>query len=344
MAADKKTNRLNPISAHPMDVKRGTFLSEMSRMAILNSTRLGYETSIKTLCLLYIGRGYPVQWIKHLAKTQLEQRWLNRLREPQERAHGVLVLKSEFNPIWEPFNSHELMSIIREKWIKNHLLIQWCDEPHCEHLAHFGGINRSARLKKLSRTRRDLDDAVARNNDEANRSFGADTLEAVGRRVRIRTGPSGATVFARGSATVGGLAPLWGEVHAGLPDAAIEADDLLVQLNQLLKPVYCTGSEPSPQKLPQPGGALSYRVVWKDGGGSVEFVDPNTGDMVSVQRPPSLAREPMFDVHKSTFNDFKLLVSRKKGTQLGNLFTKWRHDVLLDYQMVMDITPDELAF
>jgi hypothetical protein len=46
-------------SAHPLDVKKGTFSSEISRLATLSSERSDYLNQCTEAVNMYIGRGYP---------------------------------------------------------------------------------------------------------------------------------------------------------------------------------------------------------------------------------------------------------------------------------------------
>ena len=62
--------RISWISHHPFDVKRGTFLGEMSRMASLCSSRELYNEAIHELQGLYIARGYPRGVITNLDQRQ----------------------------------------------------------------------------------------------------------------------------------------------------------------------------------------------------------------------------------------------------------------------------------
>ena len=57
--AGNHQERIPWISAHPYDVKRGTFLGEMSRMAVLSSKEEHYNEALRGLVSLYIHRGYP---------------------------------------------------------------------------------------------------------------------------------------------------------------------------------------------------------------------------------------------------------------------------------------------
>lgn len=115
----KMRNHLERIpwtSAHPLDVKRGTFIGEMSRIATLCSTREHYIGSMKDLVALYIKRGYPQNVVIPWLKSNISERWEHRLRETS-REHGeVLVLKTEFNTAWNYFNAKELGDTILGYW------------------------------------------------------------------------------------------------------------------------------------------------------------------------------------------------------------------------------------
>lgn len=341
--ARNSLERIPWITAHPLDVRKGTFLSEMSRMAVLNSTRQGYDNAIRRLRLLYIGRGYPVNLIKHWAKTQLEQRWTLRFREPRERERGVLVLKSEFNKIWESFNVRELMNVIRLKWIEGRNLVPWCDEPNCEHLPHLGGLNLAVRLQKVDKIREELVSAARSADDIAAAEFGFGSLEHLLRRARISR-------YADPS-----LVPP-GPVSAWTPSESVVIG-LCWDLKGLLRPVYCMNSmaiERRSSALPPPGGALDWVVRSElrplpltivgeraPTAGPASDGPPEGG--LGLPRRLGIFREPMFDVYKSSFDNYQLLVSRKRTTQFGDLFTKWRRDVLLDFQMVAEPTIEELT-
>ena len=109
--------RIPWISAHPPDVKKGTFLGEMSRLATLSSTWSHYSDSLRSLSALYIHRGYPAQVVKHWLKEYTAKRWQSRLSEPIQREHEeTLVLKSEFNIAWQYFQPSKLQEAIFGYW------------------------------------------------------------------------------------------------------------------------------------------------------------------------------------------------------------------------------------
>jgi hypothetical protein len=115
----KARNHLERIpwsSHHPKDVKKGTFVGEMSRLAVLCSTPDAYIEAINDLMLLYIARGYPVDLVKAWLRDNTATRWKNRLGDPR-KARDAFVLKSRFNRAWEGFNVHELGQTVVDSWL-----------------------------------------------------------------------------------------------------------------------------------------------------------------------------------------------------------------------------------
>jgi hypothetical protein len=102
-------------SNHPNDVKRGTFIGEMSRLASLSSTPEIYQDSLQGLATLYIERGYPARLVKSWVEKNSQVRWSFRLSQ-LEPAGNVLVLKSRFNPVWDTFNVNRLYETIIAEW------------------------------------------------------------------------------------------------------------------------------------------------------------------------------------------------------------------------------------
>jgi hypothetical protein len=107
--------RIPWISSHPKDVKRGTFIGEMSRLATLCSNHESYREALNDLMLIYVSRGYPVDMVRTWLRTNAEKRWNSRLSESREE-RNVFVLKSVFNPAWESFNVHELGNRVSQAW------------------------------------------------------------------------------------------------------------------------------------------------------------------------------------------------------------------------------------
>jgi hypothetical protein len=103
-------------SHHPKDVKKGTFVGEMSRLAVLCSTPNAYIEAINELRSLYIARGYPVDLVNSWLKDNTAKRWENRLGDPR-KARDAFVLKSRFNRAWDGFNVHELGQTVVNSWL-----------------------------------------------------------------------------------------------------------------------------------------------------------------------------------------------------------------------------------
>lgn len=114
--AQNLQERIPWISHHPFDVKRGTFIGEMSRLATLSSTRQHYYNSMKSLVALYVARGYPEPIVLKWLRDNLHERWDKRLSFREATPGGVLVLKTEYNTAWNYFSAKELGDTILNYW------------------------------------------------------------------------------------------------------------------------------------------------------------------------------------------------------------------------------------
>jgi hypothetical protein len=112
--------RIPWVSHHPLDVKRGTFIGEMSRLATLCSLQEHYSESIRALVSLYVVRGYPEAVVTAWLSKHYKERWEKRLlvTEQGEKSANtnVLVLKTEFNTAWNYFSASELGDTILKYW------------------------------------------------------------------------------------------------------------------------------------------------------------------------------------------------------------------------------------
>lgn len=102
-------------SAHPLDVKRGTFIGELSRLATLSSKMEYYWSAVKDLATIYTARGYPALVINSWTKQYATKKWETRLSSTIVATDPVLVVKTEFNTAWEWFNIKELRSSIMQR-------------------------------------------------------------------------------------------------------------------------------------------------------------------------------------------------------------------------------------
>jgi hypothetical protein len=123
--------RIPWISHHPLDVKRGTYLGEMSRLAALCSKLEYYQDAMHGLQGLYKARGYPTALTSQWMRNNISNKWENRydthavMAESEEKATFV-VLKSEFNPVLNYFNAKELGDTIVSKWRQS--MEMWTDD------------------------------------------------------------------------------------------------------------------------------------------------------------------------------------------------------------------------
>jgi hypothetical protein len=112
--------RIPWISYHPLDVKRGTFIGEMSRLATLSSTLPVYKSALYDLIAMYKKRGYPYQMLHEWTQKYFEERWLKRLsidsRDKPDAHADVLVLKTEYNTAWNYFSAAQLGNTILGYW------------------------------------------------------------------------------------------------------------------------------------------------------------------------------------------------------------------------------------
>jgi hypothetical protein len=280
--------RIPWISAHPKDVKKGTFLGEMSRLATLSSTRQHYKEAVLDLQSLYIARGYPVDLVKHWTKANLLKRWENRLREPIESSRGVSVLKSEFNPVWETFNIHELRTVIVKRWLDGRNAEPWCNLPNCENVTHFGIVNRLAR-EAQSRKRTALVMLHEHMADGSGTWSAPDIRES--RKARKMDSRLSAGAAHRASSSSSVL-----EAYASPPEESV--------------PIFCDAPGLESGRLPNSTFPMSWHVHWRDG------------------RHAGVERTLWFDVTRSAFFNNKFLVSRKRTTQMSDLTSTWKKAVL----------------
>ncbi|KAJ3531724.1 hypothetical protein NMY22_g8030 [Coprinellus aureogranulatus] len=112
--------RIPWISSHPIDVKRGTFIGEMSRLATLSSTFETYREALVGLCSLYEVRGYPAEHVRKWLRDNIANRWNNRLSTSSRNndTDGVFVLKTSYNTAWNYFSATQLGDAVIGTWKK----------------------------------------------------------------------------------------------------------------------------------------------------------------------------------------------------------------------------------
>jgi len=115
--AGNNRERIPWVSHHPLDVKRGVYVGECSRLAVLCSNKRNYLGAIKDLNLLYVMRGYPEKLVMAWCKRNIQERWEKRfVSRTNEREESVLVLKSRYDDVWNFFSAAELGKTVTDYW------------------------------------------------------------------------------------------------------------------------------------------------------------------------------------------------------------------------------------
>ncbi|KAH9474190.1 hypothetical protein JR316_0002860 [Psilocybe cubensis] len=105
------------VSHHPLDVKRGVYIGELSRLAVLCSTKEIYIGAIRDLNALYLMRGYPENLVMSWCKKNIQERWEKRFAlRIAEHDESILVLKTRFDQVWNWFSAAELGKTVTEYW------------------------------------------------------------------------------------------------------------------------------------------------------------------------------------------------------------------------------------
>jgi hypothetical protein len=107
--------RIPWISSHPTYIKKGAVIGEISRLAVLSSKENHFLAALIDLAKLYKARGYPDKlvnkWIFDNHKARWEKKFIKNVRDV-----APLIIKSEFNQIWNSFPLSELESTIKTAW------------------------------------------------------------------------------------------------------------------------------------------------------------------------------------------------------------------------------------
>jgi hypothetical protein len=311
--------RIPWISAHPKDVKRGTFLGEMSRLATLCSRPGFYLESIRDLKSLYIARGYPKALVDLWAKDNLAKRWKLRLADRVRSAENVFVLKSQFNPVWESFNIHKLFDVIRETWYLRCEEQPWCDLQGLCAIHNMYTIPKppemvravNMRERSLYKYRIEGSSTVAKRPRSPSPTYWRQThlseYVVEGRLSAKRPKISHESASRSGSSDEGGEGP---GVAPGkelpAPNAAqgVQAE-LAPHAPDLL--VSCRYGTDLPRLPDTSDGTRSWLCFWEEHAGRTSFV-----------------RREMLDLRKTDFFSRRALVSRKRTRNLFDLTSTWR--------------------
>jgi len=92
------------ISAYPIYMKKGTFLSKLSWVAMLSSQYNTYVSACREVADIYIARGYPPMLIASWLQENYSVHWDACLNNNKPTKADILILKSEYNIFWDFFN------------------------------------------------------------------------------------------------------------------------------------------------------------------------------------------------------------------------------------------------
>ena len=76
--AGNNRERIPWVTHHPMDVRRGVYIGELSRLAVICSHRDIYIEAVKDLNNLFQTRGYPVPLIMSWCRKNMQEHWEKR--------------------------------------------------------------------------------------------------------------------------------------------------------------------------------------------------------------------------------------------------------------------------
>jgi hypothetical protein len=320
--------RLPWASFHPPDVRCGTFLGEMSRLAMLSSTPGSYLEALEDLHGLYVGRGYPKPLLNAWIKENRLLRWRQRLATKVQSTANVLVLKTEFNPVWESFNVHELFDVIRKSWSMEYNKLPWCDlEGRCALHNHMTlpmppeiSAEVDNRLKSLFKHSFEGSASIGRSqrkhhkrSDDLTQRLLVDWV-ADGRLTKCRRGVQDVQGDASNAVASGSSSgtPRETVVMTGTQEKTAE-DDVQTTAPEVREPspdisVLCLyGGDDLPRISPEDKRPCSLLYSWECQAGRA-----------------SLVQRWRFDVYKTDLSSRWFLVSRKRIKNLYDLAAAWR--------------------
>ena len=321
-------------SHHPKDVKKGTFLGEMSRFATLCSNEIHYKDALYDLRKIYVARGYPKNLVDAWLKDHTVTRWQRRLDNRTISTDNVLVLKSEFNPMWTKFNVHELFNILRAEWVQRDPYTVWCDlkDGVCS-IHNEQTIPMSAEVsRKMQRHREHRQDALDA-YEAAQVAFRAGVQDSILQprpAARKRKAPIGHALdfgenlvqrsledftgaggsFKRLKISSGQTSPqpiISESFVAGPAPAAVTIALEKLRVDKVTYVAKSSCADPLTPRLNPPVGPYSWAKRWEYSGAGVY-----------------LHCLPMYDIRKTTLLDSRMLVSRKRTTNVFDLASLWR--------------------
>lgn len=103
-------------SAHPVAIKRATYLSELSRLAINSSNQEYYVEAVNEFREVLKARGWPTPVLRSWTKEHLNDRWSQKYT-PRDSS-PPLVVKSTYNGVWDTVSIGKVQTAMFDKWIE----------------------------------------------------------------------------------------------------------------------------------------------------------------------------------------------------------------------------------
>ena len=323
-------------SHHPLDVKRGTFIGEMSRLATLSSTLDHYREAIQDLIALYVARGYPAVAVRKWSKENFAQRWTTRLDEARTSHDDLFVLKSHYNPVWSSFNVHELGRIVTDSWISD--LAAYDHNMHTvrvaqqEEIRQYGHVRSSTSSAGVGKKTGLLTVSEAAKSPAHSHLFErapASLVERDGEWITVNPldnlswVQSGATSTARNA------------LYVPLSDGSLEGQFVghpSESVHRSRSGAAVAG--PSRVVIEEPAQA-GYSAELREGatqGGPSEPPSDSLGGLpegyIAAKVIGGTIVESVVDVRHVGLSDRKWIVSRKKTRNLGDIVNTWKHTML----------------
>ena len=311
-------------SHHPKDVKKGTFIGEMSRMAVLSSRIEHYSEAVADLRSLYVSRGYPFDLVRKWAKDNYGKRWNDRLTGPKSSSGEVFVLKTHFNPAWSAFNVHELGKVVTESWLSSLHKYDYAEQQR--------EVSRRVHRVSLSPAPQEGHGDAPSSATPSPKPLGGDTVQRTLSDIwagRVwRTGEAGPSGLASGSRAQ----PTADQAEEGMDDMrAIEADNMS-------NPAQSVPASDLGSGIRTPSSPVGSPVLPDGHAGDPKGPLITTGSLLPVGHSNALELESVLDLRFGGFIDREWIVSRKRNRNLGDFVSAWKK-ALLNTAPVEDVLP-----
>ena len=320
-------------SHHPKDVKKGTFIGEMSRLATLCSKLEHYRDAISDLSNLYLARGYPDDAVRSWVKAHFSQRWERRLGEPIVRDE-VFVLKSHFNPAWSAFNVHGLSEVVVESWLSSLSKLDRANQSQ-DRTWHAAESTDGSELKIFRQTT-----LGQFQGGQSSLNPGESSPEGAAGRVGVaNVAKPRVTYDPRDVMDVDELVAL-SEPSFSAHDLSVVWTDNALRVPKSLRVRYAM-AEPRLDADPQVNPALHVPLGVGDqvgdfepanDAGSVASGDDGTTDSkpyrICIEKKDAEIIQEDLDIRSVGFDDRAWLVSRRKIRNLGDIVNGWKKDII----------------